>query len=274
MVVGLSRALRDWDLNFVHCIIPFVSRASILYRLQKIDLELDKHRAMLAEVNAKLASNPVVQKAQANLAAAQTELTGVRRTAKAIDDENMTLSAKLKEVEERLYGGKVRNPRELQDLQNDAAALKRNRDSLDEKQLAAMDVVETAEHKESEAKAGLAEAEAARAIEQSDLLRDKGAVEALVAKLEGEREAALISVTAEDRTAYDLMRKQKKMAVSLLVDGICTVCGVAPSSSQVMAARAGGELVRCGTCGRIIYAEQGKGHIDTDDKEDEMIQRW
>jgi predicted nucleic acid-binding Zn-ribbon protein len=137
-----------------------------------------------------------------------------------------------------------------------------------------MDVVEAAEHTETATKAALAVAEAARAIEQADMLRDKSAVEALMAKFEGEREAAIISVSAEDRITYATLRKQKRIAVGLVVDGTCTACGVAPSSSRVMAARAGGELVRCGSCGRIIYAEDGQGHIDTDDKEDEMIQRW
>jgi len=251
-----------------------VSRASVLYRLQKVDIDLDKHRAMLAEVNAKLASNPLVQKAQANLATIQAELTAARRAAKASDDENQILSTKLKDVEERLYGGKVRNPRELQDLQNDVASLKRAREALDEKELAALDVVEDLERQEAESKAQLAAAEADRAVVQGDLLRDKGAVEALIVKLEGEREAVLISVSAEDRVTYDTLRKQKRIAVSLYADSACSAFGVAPSSSRVVAARAGGDLVKCNNCGRIIYAEQGKGQINTDDREDEMIQRW
>ncbi len=229
---------------------------------------------MLAEVNAKLANDPVVKKAQAELTAAETTLTNARRAAKAIDDENSSLSAKLKEVEARLYSGAVRNPRELQDLQNEAAALHRNRDALDEKQLAAMAEVETAEHQAADSKTALDPAQAARAIERGDLLRDKGAVDALIAKLEGEREAALISVNAEDRVTYDTLRRQKRVAVGLLVDGICTACGVAPSSSRIQAARDSEELVRCGNCGRILYAEHGIGNFDTRDRDDEMIQRW
>lgn len=256
------------------CIIPAVSRVSALYRLQKVDIELDKHRALLAEADAKLAANPVVQKAQADLKTAQDAVAAARRQAKSIDDENQAISAKVKENENRLYSGTVRNPRELQDLQNDIAALKRKRDALDEQQLAAMDTVEAAEKNESNFKAALEAAQAARAEETGSLLKDKGAVEALIAKLEGEREAALISVNAEDRTTYDSLRQQKRIAISPLVDGSCSLCGVAPSSSRVQAARAGGDLVRCNNCGRILYAEQGKGQIDTGDKEDEMIQRW
>jgi len=229
---------------------------------------------MLAEAEAKLAANPLVQKAQTDLAAAQEALAVVRRQAKSLDDENKAHSIKVKEADDRLYGGKVRNPRELQELQADIASLKRKRDTLDEQQLAAMDAVEAAEKNESTFKAALEAAQAARADETGSLLKDKGAVEAIIAKLDGEREAALISVNTEDQVTYDALRKQKRLAISPLVDGSCSVCGVAPSSSRVQAARAGGDLVRCNNCGRILYAEQGKGQVDTGDKEDEMIQRW
>jgi uncharacterized protein len=251
-----------------------MSRASVLYRLQKIDVEMDKHRALLAQVNAKLANDPVLKKAQTDLAAAEAVLASARQAAKVVDDENSTLSAKLKEVEERLYGGSVTNPRELQDLQTDATSLHKTRDGLDEKQLAAISVVEAAEQKIATAQTALAAAQEVRAADQEVLLRDKGAVDALLEKFEGEREAALISVNAEDLVTYDTLRKQKRVAVGLLVDGICTACGVAPSTNRVMAALAGEDLIRCSSCNRILYAERGGGNINTDDKEDEMIQRW
>lgn len=229
---------------------------------------------MLAQVNAKLANDPVLKKAMADLDAVTAEVTAARRAAKAIDDENSTLSTKLKGVEERLYGGSVTNPRELQDLQSESEALHRTRDSLDEKQLTAMSAVEAAEQKVVAAQAVLAEAQTSRAADQEVLLRDKGAVEALLAKFAGEREAALIPISAEDLATYDGLRKQKRIAVGLLVDGTCMACGVAPSSSRVMAALAGEDLIRCSSCNRIIYAERGGGNINTDDKEDEMIHRW
>ncbi len=39
-----------------------------------------------------------MQQAQAELAAAENELAAARRTAKALDDENLTLTAKIKET--------------------------------------------------------------------------------------------------------------------------------------------------------------------------------
>ncbi len=252
-----------------------MSRASALYRLQIVDTELDQRRAQLADVEASFAANPAVERAREELAAVRDELASARRAARALDDENQSHSAKIKENEDRLYGGKVRNPRELQDLEADIQALKRRRDELDEKQLEAMEAVEVAERQEAAAGEALSAAEAARADERRDLMKEKDALEALIGKLEGEREAALISVSADDRTTYDSLRRQKGgKAIALLVEGVCGLCGVAPSSSRIQAARQGGELVRCGNCGRILYAERGTGYTSTDDKEDEMIQRW
>jgi predicted nucleic acid-binding Zn-ribbon protein len=54
---------------------------------------------------------------------------------------------------------------------------------------------------------------------------------------------------------YDRLRPAKKgRAVALLEDGVCTACGVAPSSSRIQSARQGNDLVLCGNCGRILCA--------------------
>ena len=52
---------------------------------------------------------------------------------------------KIEQSEASLYSGNVTNPKELQDLQNEAAALKRYLVTLEDRQLEAMLEVETAE---------------------------------------------------------------------------------------------------------------------------------
>ncbi len=263
-----------WDLGF-DCIIVPVSRSSALYRLQTIDTELDLRRAQLAEADAKLADSPAVRKTQAVLTTAQANVAAARQKAKAIEDESQTLAAKIAEVEEQLYGGKIKNPRELKDLQDDAESLKRRRSALDDQQLAAMEAVEAAEAGEAAARESLAAAEAARAIEQSDLLRDKGALQALIAKASGEREAALSNVNPDDLALYDSLRQRKRgLGVSLLENGACSGCGEAPSSARIQAMRQGNDLVRCSNCDRILHAGQKVDYNLKEGGEDEMIFRW
>jgi predicted nucleic acid-binding Zn-ribbon protein len=251
-----------------------MSRASSLYRLQRIDTELDTRRAQLAEVNVKLAGSPAVQKAQTALAEAEAALAEARRKAKALADNSQSLADKIAEIESQLYGGKITNPRELKDLQADAESIKRRRSGVDDEQLAAMEAVEAAEARAAKAREALAAAEAARAEEQTNLLRDKGAIEALIAKAEGEREAALNGIDAADLAAYDALRPRKRgVAVALLEDGACTACGEAPSSSRIQAVRQGNDLVRCSNCDRILCAGQNAG-FDTSVSDDDIISRW
>jgi len=251
-----------------------MSRASTLYRLQRIDTELDTRRTQLANVVAKLASNPAVQKAQAALAATEAHLAAARKKAKAFADDSQSLGDKIAELETQLYGGKVTNPRELTDLQADAESVKRHRSSVDDEQLTAMEAVEAAEAETAKAREALAAAEAARANEQTDLLRDKGAVEALLAKAEGEREAAVNGMDSTDLAMYDALRPRKRgVAVALLEDGVCTACGEAPSSSRVQAVRQGNDLVRCSNCDRILCAGQNAGY-DQAPSDDDIISRW
>lgn len=254
-----------------------MSRASALFRLQRLDTDLTKRQTQLADVNAKLANDPIVKQAQAALAAAHTRTEQLRQQAKTLDLENQSLADKLREVESRMYGGRVQNPRELQDLQADSQSLRRRRDALDEEQLAAMEQVEAAEKAEADAREALVAAETARAEEQRDLLAVKQSLEADIANLLEGRELAARSVQPDDLAAYDSLRKRKRgLAVAPLDNGVCGACGVAPSSSRIQAARLGdsGELVRCGNCERILYAEQGGSYGEISNRDDETITRW
>lgn len=233
-----------------------MSRAGNLLRLQETDLELDACHARTQAINAILSDTPAIRAAQQALAAAEARLTAAHRAAKNIDLDAQSLAAKIAEVEQRLYSGRVTNPKELRDLEKDSESLKRQRGTLEEKQLDALIEVETAEAEQRASQTALQQAEAQTAKTQGDLIAEKTALGARREKLEGEREAVLAAVSAPDRELYDRLRPAKKgRPVSRLEDGICTACGVAPSSSRGQSARQGNDLIQCGNCNRILCAD-------------------
>ena len=59
------------------------------------------------------------------------------------------------QAEASLYGGHVQNPKELQDLQKDVASLKRHLETLEERELEAMEAAENAEKDFAAAEADL-----------------------------------------------------------------------------------------------------------------------
>jgi predicted nucleic acid-binding Zn-ribbon protein len=252
-----------------------VSRVSDLYRLQQIDTEIVLRGAQLAAINDQIANSPAMLQAQAGHKAAQDSLAATRKQAKTLDDENKSLTTKIKVEEERLYGGKVKNPRELKDLQAEIDALKHKRESLDEEQLAAMDAVEGAEKIEAASRANLATVEAARAGEVSDLIARRENLQSLISNLHDNRSSAVTNISSDDLTLYESLRKRKRgVAVAALANSSCKGCGESQSSSRIQIAKQEVEIARCANCERILYGGQDAGYTTVEGGDDEMVTRW
>lgn len=233
-----------------------MSRASSLFRLQETDLALDAGRARLAEIAQALAGNPALQVAQARAQQAEAQLHKARATLTDAELDQQALADKIAVDEARLYAGRIRNPKELQDLQAEVESLKRRRAAAEERQLEALLEYEEAEAQLKAARAQLSAAEAEARHASVNLTAERERLTARQADLQAEREALLTTITAADRAQYDKLRQAKKgRALARLEDGVCTACGIEPTAADRQLARRGTELVLCAGCGRILYAE-------------------
>ncbi len=113
--------------------------------MQQIDARIDKIRSRLEEIETALSDNKVVRRAEAKTARTLKALEETRKTLKHAEQEVQAQRVKIEQNQAVLYGGKVRNPKELQDLQNEAEALKRYLSVLEDRQLEAMLQVDEAE---------------------------------------------------------------------------------------------------------------------------------
>ena len=116
-----------------------------LFRLQQLDSQLDQGRGRLREIEATLNDSAALNQAQERASQAEAGLVTAQKTLNRAEENVQAQQIKIEQTEAALYGGKVRNPKELQDLQNESAALKRFLDTLEERQLEALIAVEEAE---------------------------------------------------------------------------------------------------------------------------------
>jgi predicted nucleic acid-binding Zn-ribbon protein len=233
-----------------------MSRAAALLQMQGIDLEVDTARARLRAIEVALGDDPAVRQAQRDLVDADAQAQAARVAAQNLEFENQTLTEKLGEVDRRMYGGAVSNPKELQDLQSESTSLQKRRAALEERQFDALLAAESAEVRQAESRHRLEQAEASSAQAHGNLREERDRLRANETRLLTNREAALPGIPADDLALYSRLRQSKKgRAVSQLDEGACTACGVAPSSSRIQDARQGAALVMCGNCGRILCAD-------------------
>jgi predicted nucleic acid-binding Zn-ribbon protein len=231
------------------------SRAAALYALQEIDLEMDAGRHRLAEIQAALGESPAVRQARAEVAAAQAGLHHWQTRQRDLELEVASLAGKLAETEALLYSGRIRNPKELSDLQAELAALGRYRQAREDELLEAMLNVEEQMAALAAARRRLAEVEATTATDQANLRAEAAQIEARLKTLADERELRLMGISAADLAVYEALRERKRgQAVARIEDGACSACGDALPSSRLQQARQSEALVTCANCDRILYA--------------------
>jgi uncharacterized protein len=236
-------------------IIIFMSAPFKLFRLQQIDSLLDRARARLREIQAALEEDSALRAAQALLAKKDQELEEASKALRRAEQDVQAQRIKIEQTEASLYGGKVRNPKELQDLQNESAALKRYRDVLEDRQLEAMMTVEECENASTAAAEALEEVQKRVAAQNARLVQEQTGLLKDIERMENERQAAASSLQAPELRIYEQLRLTRNgIAVAKVTDRACAACGSTLSAALLSAARSPNQFTRCSTCNRILYA--------------------
>jgi predicted nucleic acid-binding Zn-ribbon protein len=232
-----------------------MSRVSSLFRLQEIDLELQRSQARIEEIDVVLSQDADLIRAGDILetrGAALTEAQSVNANAKHVVESQRE---KIAQTDKALYGGSVTNPKELQDLQMESESLHRYLDTLEDRYLEAMMALEQVEHAHLEASEALDVLQQRKARQHNELTKEKETLIGTLARLDEERQVAIKDVTAEDNSLYDALRKRLgENALALLKDGMCGACGVELARSKHQEVAAGNELISCLQCSRILFA--------------------
>jgi len=231
-----------------------VSVVRQLYQLQLVDTESDEKSRRLALVEASLAESGGVVRAREAVVETESHLHELRKKLHAQELNIAGLSDKLKANQERLYGGRVRNPKELGSLQQEAAVLQRHRSELEDGQLEFMIAIEEQEAELAERQARLRQIETTQREEHAVLQAEKDDLVRRLAELEEQRAGLRRRLRAADLDTYDHLRRQQGgTAVALLKRGTCQACGVDVPTTMARAVEHGEGMHYCPICNRLLY---------------------
>lgn len=232
-----------------------MSRSSQLYELQLIDSQLDRHRNRLNHIHAILADNQEVQAAEADMKAAQTALKIAELNLRKAEQRVKEQRLKIKQTDTKLYGGKIHNPKQLQDLQDESEALKRFLEVVEDRQLASM--LDMDDHREafSTAQESLDQVRQNAATLHQELTQELSSIQKETHHLEKMRANIVQSIQPPDLALYEKLRKQRLgVAVSFVNERACSACGAILTAALYQAAHSPSQLNHCDTCGRILFA--------------------
>ena len=232
-----------------------MSAALGLYRLQQVDSQIDQIQARLQTIQQTLENDVALRGATQSFAAAEEKHRQAERALKLTETDVEKQRLKIEQTESSLYGGRVQNPKELQDLQMDVASLKRHLQTLEERELEAMIAVEGAEKDLLTARMTLEQVQSNVKTQNKDLTHESETLRKNLERLSSERQAVVTDIASQTLGIYDQLRKQKRgLAITTIADNSCEACGSTLTASQQQTARSTNQLFHCPTCGRILYA--------------------
>lgn len=228
----------------------------LLARLNDTDLAVDATKARLAEIARALREPAALAATRQDLAAAEAELERCRTAQKALELAQKDAAGKLTRAEQRLYGGQVRNPRELEDAEKDVRQLRSQQGHVEDQLLEALIAAETATERYNALRDQMARQSADWAAQQGALRDEQAQLQRRLTTEQARQVAARKAVPAELLQVYDALRPRRAgRAVAELDGDECSACRVVAPPSKVAAARDSDELIYCGNCGRLLWTE-------------------
>lgn len=225
-----------------------------LHKLQRIDLELQRRQQELDEAKNGLSDNKALVAAESRLSSEKEQLADLRTSQKTSEWELEDLQEKARQTNSKLYGGTTKNPKELVNLEKEAAMLNSQISRKEDPLLGLMSQAE-----ETAARVNASAEEFERLKEewqqtQETLGLRKSEVETVLGRL-GETRAGLAKqIDSEVLDLYERIRLTKELAVVKIERGRCQGCHITVPTSQWQKAKAG-NIVQCSSCNRILSLE-------------------
>ncbi len=225
-----------------------------LYRLQQIDIQIDRLQTHLHSIQETLANDAELRQLNEQVITNEARNDAAELALKQAEGEVQSQQIKIEQVQSSLYGGKSHSPKELQDLQNDVASLKRQLVVLEDRQIETMIAIEKASADLETARTKLLAGQAEVAENNKGLHLEQAALKADLERFFVERNAVAGAVPPTELALYDQLRQQRRgIAVAVIGDNSCGACGSTLSLAQIQSARSSGQMTLCPSCGRILY---------------------
>lgn len=229
-----------------------MSVARQLYRLQEVDQELESSEQTYNRISSQIGESKTVIDTRNRLESERKQLDEATHQQHAVEWEIDGISAKLAKVEEELYSGRTTSPKELTNLQHENDGLKANRGKLEDQALEIMEKVEQALKNVSSLETELKKLESEWQSQQKELSAELKELETAIAGLKDRRESLAAEIDPQIIGVYNELRRQRGTSVARVEQGICRGCRISLPVTELQRVRSG-DLVRCSSCGRILF---------------------
>ncbi len=225
--------------------------AKTLYDLQQIDLDIQKEQEISDDIKRQLSENEALVQARAEVQAEKLRLSETEKQQRDLEYEIEDLRSSIKQLNDKLYGGKGQNPKELVSLEKELDIFKTKLRQREDDLLDLMADIESVEDRIKINGRKLKELEEQWRQEQKELMEKQAGVKSRLTELHRQRTAMASDIAGQALELYETIRSRKGQAVARIEQGRCQGCRLNLAVNELQRARAG-DLIQCSSCGRIL----------------------
>jgi len=231
-----------------------MGRSKILYQVQQYDTQIDNASKRIQAINAKLSDNKLLNQALETQNQLEKTLATKKKVLSTAETAVEDHALKIDQNQKKLYGGLIKNPKDLEDLQLESESLNKYLAVLEERQLEAMLEMEEAQKNYRTASTEVDAITAEMEAQHADLLAEREGLEKTISQETKQKGIFLSSNDIPDLTTYDRLRLSSgQIAVTLMISDSCASCGANIPSAIAQEARSPLKLAFCPTCNRILH---------------------
>ena len=226
-----------------------------LFDIHELDGQIGRDQTGLASVESRLADDSDLVKARAKVSEGEEKVRYLRQEHASQSQEVQGLQEKAMAMEQRLYGGSIRNPKELDSLHAEMQYTRTHAAEEEEKLLTIMLSLDEAEHGGAVAQTDLEQTEKGWTDICALLTKDQSIFTERLQALTANRHQLAAGIPPPLLAQYEQVRKARQgLALAKVERGMCMGCRLTLPASELQRVRISQEPVTCNSCGRILYA--------------------
>lgn len=231
-----------------------MNRLQTLLALQTADQEWDEKGRRYQAIRRLLADTSELQALQEAYHQIKQDLSANRVKLRNSELEMASLQSKQREVQDALYSGRVRVPKDLETLQKESQIMQQRLHTMEEETLNMMALVEELEAQEKTKASALQAFQEQSAIEHEAQIIEYNELRTRLKAVQELREGLRSNINRGDLALYDELRGKKNgIVLAPMAGSSCQICRVSVPVRKAQSVVTGDEVITCEGCGRILY---------------------
>mgnify|MGYP001482957209 CR=1 FL=1 len=231
-----------------------MSQRAFLFNLQFIDNQIDKILDRIASIDVKINSNQEIFESEKILKSIQTKSNLKKAEISEFEFQSNILSKKLLQNNNALYDGKIKNPKELQSVEDEGISLNKRIKIFEDKIFALMLENELIDE-ELKTRLEIHQTLLIKKVKENDELNsEKQILMDSLDKLKTEKSPIEKQIKKELLEKYAILRETRnKLAVAAISENACSACGNMITPAEIQKIKSPIDEYYCQICKRILY---------------------